>query len=96
MTDEELEKLNQDISVELKRLKDNPESPSDKDDDKRRRVLEARRRALDKIKVARESGNIDRETKACMEYAIVTEYAERNSFWLILARMKLASWFRFY
>ncbi len=96
MTDEELEKLTQEISGELERLNIDPDSPPDNDDNKHTRVLKARKKALDMVKTAREKGNIDRETKACLEYAIITEYAERSPLWFYLARIRLASWFRFY
>ena len=96
MTDEELEKLAQEISGELERLDIDPGSPPGRDDDKHTRVLKARKKAIDNIKTAKEKGNIDREAKACLEYAIITEYAERSPLWFILARMRLASWFRFY
>ncbi|MBN1176775.1 MAG: hypothetical protein JXA51_03755 [Dehalococcoidales bacterium] len=96
MTGEELEKLMQEISGELERLNIDPDSPPDNDDNKHTRVLKARKKALEKIKVAKEKRNIDREAKACLEYAIITEYTERSPLWLILARVKLASWFRFY
>ena len=92
MTDEELEKLKQDISGEIERLTADPDSPPDKAGKRHILVLEARRKALDKIKTARESGNIDREAKACMEYAMITEYAEKNPWLFMLMRVRLATW----
>ena len=95
MTDEDLEKLTQEVDGQIEQMSVDAESPLGKAESKRMRILEARRRALDGIKTAKEKGNLDREAKACMEYTVITEYGERNFFLLMLARIKLATWFRF-
>jgi RPA family protein len=94
MNDEELEKLMQEVSAEIEQMSADPEKPLSKAEKRHKVVLEARKNALDRIKTAREKGNLDREEKACMEYAVITEYAEKNYLLFVLARMKLASWVR--
>jgi len=95
MTDEELEKLTQEVSGQIEQVSGDPEKPLDKAEMKHKRILEARRRALDRIKSAKERGNIDSEAKSCMEYAVITEYAEKNPFIFALIRAGLATWVRF-
>ncbi len=95
MTDEELEKLTQEVTGQIERMSDDPENPLDKAEKKHKRILEARRRALDRIKTAKEKGNVDREAKDSMEYAVITEYAEKNPFIFALIRAGLATWIRF-
>lgn len=95
MTDEELENLTQEVSGQLEQLSGDPEKPPGKAEKKHRLVLEARHRALDRIKTAKEKGSVDREAKACMEYAVITEYAERNPIIFAIVRAGMATWVRF-
>ena len=95
MTDEELDKLTQEVTGQLEQLSGDPEKPLDRAEKKHRHILEARLRALDRIKTAKEKGGVDREARACMEYALITEYAEKKPFLFALIRAGLATWVRF-
>lgn len=78
MTDEELQKLMEEVSGEVAKMPDDPEKLLTRAEKKHNRVLQARQRALNRIKEAKEKGNVNQEARACMDYAILTEYGERN------------------
>jgi predicted nucleic acid-binding Zn-ribbon protein len=78
VTDEELDGLLQEISGEIDRLADDPEKPLSRKEKKHRLVLRARHRALERVKEARDKGNTHQEVKANMDYALLTEYGEKN------------------
>lgn len=92
MTDEELQKLMDEVSGEIARLQDNPEEALTKAEKKHQRVLQARQWALERIKEAMEKGNISQEAGACMDYALLTEYGERNPILYNLAKSQ--TWWR--
>jgi len=94
MTDEELENLTKELSGQIEQLPDDPRKPLNRAERKRKLVLQARRQALDRIREAREKGNISQETKVCMEYALITEYGERNALLFYLMKVRLANWLR--
>ena len=91
MTEEELDNLTQEISREIERLPDDPEKPLGRKEKKHRLVLRARRQALDKIKEAKEKGDFNREIGANMDYALLTEYGEKNVFLYNFMKARL-SW----
>lgn len=80
MTDEELEELRQDVSVKLEQLPDTPDNQLTNKERRHRIVLQARKRALDRMKKARQEGNIHQEARAGLDYTLLTEYGERNIF----------------
>jgi len=92
MTDEELDNLMQEVSGQIAQLTGDPEKPLDRAERKRKYVLQSRRSALDSIKEAREKGNVNQESKACIDYALWTEYGERH--WLLFNLMKSQTWWR--
>jgi len=94
MTDEELENLTQELSGQIEQLPDDPQKPLNRAERKHKLVLQARRQALDRIREAKEKGNISQETKVYMEYALITEYGERNALLFHLMKVRLANWLR--
>jgi hypothetical protein len=80
MTEEELDEIAREISREIEQLPDDPEKPLTRKEKKHRLVLRARRQALDRIKEAKEKGDFNREIRANMDYALLTEYGEKNVF----------------
>ena len=78
MTDAELDKLINDIAAEIAGLPADTTKPLTGRERKHRAVLLARQQALEIIKSARKSGNIRQEEKASVDYALLTEYGERN------------------
>ena len=89
MTDEELERLIEEIAGQLAVLKDTPEEPLSKEDRKKKYLLQAKQRALEKIKMARKSGSARQEVRAQMDYALLNEYGHRNWILYNLARSRM-------
>jgi len=92
LTEEELDKITQEISGEIEQLPDDPEKPLSRKEKKHKLVLRARGEALDKIREAREQGDFNREIRANLDYALLTEYAEKNVFLYNLMKARLAWW----
>jgi hypothetical protein len=92
VTDEELDRLTRDISKDIEQLVDDPEKPLNRKERRRKIVLRARRQALDKIKEARQKGNMNQEVKASLEYTLLTEYAEKNILLYNLMKARLYLW----
>jgi len=92
MTDEELENLTREISGEIAQLSDKPEKPMSRKEKKRELVLRARHQALEKVKAAKENGNINQEIKANLDYALLTEYGEKNIFLYNFMKARLYWW----
>jgi hypothetical protein len=78
VTGDELEKLMQDIAGQIERLPDDPEKPLSGAERKHRAVLKARHEALSRMKAAREKGDLNQETRASLDYTLLTEYGERH------------------
>jgi hypothetical protein len=92
VTEEELGNLTQDISRRIEELPDDPEKPLDRKERKHKLVLQARQQALDRVKEAKEKGNIHQEVKANLDYALLTEYGEKNIFIYNLMKARLSLW----
>jgi hypothetical protein len=78
MTDEELTRLTGEITGQIEKLPEDPSKTQGWAEKKHRLVLQARREALGRVKAAREKSDIRQEAKACMDYALLTEYGEKN------------------
>lgn len=89
MTDEELEELQNEVSARLEELPEIPEEQLTRKERRHRIVLRARKQALDRIKKAREEGSTHKEARAGLDYAILTEYGERNIFLYNFMRARL-------
>lgn len=92
MTEEELDRLTQEISGDIEQLADDPEKPLSRKEKRRKLVLRARRQALEKVKEAKEKGNTNQEVKANLEYTLLTEYAEKNILLYNLMKARLFMW----
>ena len=77
MTDEELETLIQETSEQIAKLSD-PEKPLNKEEKKRKLILRLQNDALERIKKAKEKGNQHEEIRAGMDYALFTNYGDKN------------------
>ncbi len=92
MTDEELETLRHEVSGKIEQLSDTPEEQLNRKERKHRTVLCARKQALDRMKKARQDGDVHQETKAGLDYALLTEYGERNILLYNLMKARLSWW----
>ena len=89
MTDEELEYLKAEYADGIEQLSVEGEVLT-KEERKKKLLLKAKIRALDRIKEAREKGIPRQEIRACMDYALLNEYGHRN--WLLynLAKSRMS------
>jgi hypothetical protein len=89
MTDEELEQLKTGFAEQIEALSGEGRALS-KEERKRKLLLEAKIRALDRIKEAREKGSSRQEVRACVDYALLEEYGHRH--WIIynLAKSRMS------
>jgi hypothetical protein len=92
MTDEDVAKLMQEISEEIERLPESKDKPLNRKDRKRKLVLQARYQALERVKEARKKENFNNETRAALDYTLLTEYAEKNILWYNLMKARLWYW----
>ena len=94
MTKEELEALIKEASEELDKLPDDPEKPLTKKERARRAVLRAQLRTLDKMKEAKEKGNLQQEIQAGVDYALLTKYGEKHPFLMNFIKSQMTwHWF---
>jgi hypothetical protein len=80
MTDEEMERLKAELAEQIEQLSGEDVVLS-KEERKKKLLLKAKEKALDRIKEAREKGSLRQETMACIDYALLNEYGHRH--WLI-------------
>lgn len=92
MTDEELEKLQCEVSEKIEQLPDTSDDDLSYKERRHRIVLRARKQALDRMKKAREDGNTNREVKAGIDYTLLTEYGERNILLYYFMKVRLSWW----
>lgn len=95
MTDEDVAELMQEISEEIERLPESKDKPLNRKDRKHKLVLRARNQALERVKEAKTKGDFNRETKALLDYTLLTEYGEKNILWYNLMKARLSYWPRF-
>jgi len=77
VTGEDVEKLINAISAELEQLGDEPEKMSRRER-KHWAVLRARKGALERVQEAIAEGDFSKQTRASLDYGLLTEYGERN------------------
>ena len=92
MTNEELEKLMQEVSEQIDRLSDDPEKPLTRQERTRKLVLNVQREALKKIQSAKAKGSLHQEVRAGMDYALLVRYGEKNPFLMNFVRSKMRWW----
>lgn len=95
MTDEEIDALIQEMSEELDAFPDDPENPLTKKEKNRKLVLELRKQTMQKVKAAKEKGNLQQEVKACVDYTLLTQYGEKHPFWMSFLKAHLGWWWGF-
>jgi hypothetical protein len=89
---EEMEALIKKVSEELEQLDAEPEKSLSKKDRRRKVLLQARSAALDRIKKAKEKGTMSQEVKACMDYALLTEYGEKHPLLMNYMKSQIGWW----
>ena len=92
MTDEELEALIQEVSEQIKQLPDGSETKLSKEERKQKLMLQLRSEALKRIKTAKEKGSLNQEVRACMDYALLTQYGDKNPFLLNFIKSQIGWW----
>lgn len=92
MTDEDLDKLIEEVAEQLEQFSDKPEEPLNKDERKRRALLMAEGELLDRIKKAREKGSFNQEVKAAMDYNLLKEYGDKHPLLMNFMKSQM-SWF---
>ena len=92
MNEDELETLIKEVSEQLSQLTAQPEKSLNKEDRRRKYLLEARSAALDRIKQAKEKGSLNQEVKACLDYALLTEYGEKHPFLMNYMKSQMGFW----
>ena len=92
MTDEELDKLMQETTVELGKISEIPEKSLDKALRTRKVVLRLQDDILKRIKDAKKKGNIQQEAKAAMDYGLLVEYGEKHPLLWYFLRNQLRWW----
>jgi hypothetical protein len=94
VTGEELEKLMGDISGQIEQLADDTEKPLSKAEKRRRAVLRARLGALEQVRAAQEEGDVNKETRANLDYTLLTEYGEKHPLLFNFVRSQMSGWMR--
>jgi hypothetical protein len=92
MTDEELTKLTGEITGQIEQLPVDADKAQGRAERRHWLVLRARREALDRIKTAREKSDMRQEAKASLDYALLTEYGEKNILLYNLMKARSGWW----
>ena len=92
MTDEELAVLIKEVEEQISRLPDGDDKSLSKEERKQKALLQAKSRALHRIKETKESGNLHQEARACMDYALLEQYGHKNLFLLNFMRSQFRWW----
>jgi hypothetical protein len=93
MTDEELEKLIQEITGQMEQLP-GPEKSLNRKERKQKWLLELKLEALNKIKEAKKKGSLQQEMKASVDYTLLVNYGEKHPL-LINYIKSQAGWYGF-
>jgi Holliday junction resolvasome RuvABC ATP-dependent DNA helicase subunit len=90
MTDEELDKLVQETTVELGKISEIQEKSLDKAQRTRKAVLRLQDDILKRIKDAKKKGNLQQEAKATMDYSLLAEYGEKHPliWWFLKTQLR--------
>jgi hypothetical protein len=94
MTAEELDKLINELSEELEQLPDEEAKSLTYKERRHRRVVMARKNALERARAALEAGDVSKETQASLDYGLLTEYGERHPILFNLVKSQMGFWLR--
>ena len=94
MTVEELDKLINEISLELETFTEEREKTLKYKERRHRSVLRARKDALERAKDAVEKNDFNKETQASLDYSLLTEYGERHPLLFNLVKSQMGFWLR--
>ena len=89
MTDAELEDLIKDLSGQIEQLPDDSGKTLSREERRTKTLLRAKYEALNRAKSAREKGSTRQEVKAFMDYALWTEYGDKNWIWFNLMKSRM-------
>ena len=89
MTDAELEDLIKELSGQIEQIPDDSEKPLSREERRAKSLLRARCEALNRAKSAREKGSVRQEAKAFVDYALWTEYGDKNWLWFNLMKSRM-------
>lgn len=92
MTNEELEKSIKEISEQISQLADSTEKPLGREERRKKVLLQAKSRVLNRIKAAREKGSLNQEVKACMDYTLLCQYGEKHPLLINFMKSKMGLW----
>jgi hypothetical protein len=92
VTEEEIDRLTQDISRRIEQLSGDSERPLNRKERKEKLVLRARLQTLERIKEAKDRGDIYREARSSLDYALLTDYGEKNILLYNLMKARLGFW----
>jgi hypothetical protein len=92
VNDEQLDNLTREISAEIEQMSSDAAKPLTRQERKHKLVLRARRQALDRMKEAKGKGDINQEVKANLDYALLTDYGEKNIFLYNFMKARLYWW----
>jgi len=92
VNEDELETLIREVSEQLGQLTARPEKSLSREERKRKVLLQARGAALDRIKQAKEKGSLNQEVRACLDYALLTEYGEKHPLLMNFMKSQIGLW----
>ncbi len=93
MNDEELVALIQEIKEQIEALSD-PEKSLSKEERTRKVILQMKRDTLERIKSAKEKGNLQQEIRAGMDYTLLCNYGEKHPFLMNFIKSQIG-WYGF-
>jgi hypothetical protein len=92
VTEEELDMLTQELTRRIEQLPDDSARTLNHKERRHKLVLRARRQALERIKEAKERGDLNREARASLDYGLLTEYGEKNILLYNLMKARFGFW----
>jgi len=94
LSDEDLQELQRELKEQIEELSADPDTPLTKQQKKRKNLLQAKSRAIDRVRYAREKGSFNQEVRALLDYNMLVEYGEKNVFIFNLLRSRI-NWLGF-
>lgn len=91
MTNEELEKLIQEVSEQIDRLSEREKSLT-KAEKTHKLVLQLQMETLKKMQTAKEKGNFQQEIRAGIDYALLNKYGEKHPLLMNFIKSQMGWW----